>query len=48
MTPSIPQPRVVTLAYTGYVIAFFVFLALPLVVVAVFAFNDSQFPSLPW
>ncbi|SDL35118.1 ABC transporter permease [Aliiruegeria lutimaris] len=48
MTPSIPQPRIVTLAYTGYVIAFFVFLALPLVVVAVFAFNDSQFPSLPW
>ena len=48
MTPSIPQPRVVTLAYTGYIIAFFVFLALPLVVVAVFAFNDSQFPSLPW
>ncbi|MDJ0857766.1 MAG: ABC transporter permease [Dinoroseobacter sp.] len=48
MTPSIPQSRFVTLAYTGYVIAFFVFLALPLVVVAVFAFNDSQFPSLPW
>ena len=48
MIPSIPQPRVVTLAYTGYVIAFFIFLALPLVVVAVFAFNDSQFPSLPW
>ena len=27
---------------------FFIFLALPLAVVAVFAFNDSQFPSLPW
>ncbi|NDR56172.1 ABC transporter permease [Aliiruegeria sabulilitoris] len=48
MIPSIPQPRFVSLAYTGYVIAFFIFLALPLVVVAVFAFNDSQFPSLPW
>lgn len=48
MIPSIPQPRIVTMAYTGYVIAFFIFLALPLVVVAVFAFNDSQFPSLPW
>ncbi len=48
MIPSIPQPRIVSLAYTGYVIAFFIFLGLPLVVVAVFAFNDSQFPSLPW
>lgn len=48
MTPSIPQPRIVSVAYTGYIIAFFVFLALPLIVVAVFAFNDSQFPSLPW
>lgn len=48
MIPSIPQPRIVTLAYGAYVTAFFVFLALPLVVVAVFAFNDSQFPSLPW
>lgn len=48
MIPSIPQPRIVTLAYGAYVTAFFVFLSLPLVVVAVFAFNDSQFPSLPW
>ncbi len=29
-------------------VLFFVYLALPLAVVAVFAFNDSQFPSLPW
>ncbi|PRY22518.1 spermidine/putrescine transport system permease protein [Aliiruegeria haliotis] len=48
MIPTIPQPRALSLAYTAYIIAFFVFLALPLVVVAVFAFNDSQFPSLPW
>ncbi|MDV7144448.1 ABC transporter permease [Tropicimonas sp. TH_r6] len=48
MIPSIPQPRFLTVAYTAYVVLFFVFLALPLVVVAVFAFNDSQFPSLPW
>ena len=27
---------------------FFVYLALPLVTVCVFAFNDSVFPSLPW
>ncbi|SFC23891.1 ABC transporter permease [Tropicimonas isoalkanivorans] len=48
MIPTIPQPRLLTVAYTAYVAAFFLFLALPLAVVAVFAFNDSQFPSLPW
>lgn len=48
MIPTIPQPRLLTTAYTAYVVLFFVFLALPLIVVGVFAFNDSQFPSLPW
>jgi spermidine/putrescine transport system permease protein len=48
MIPSIPLPRLLTAAYTAYVVVFFLFLALPLAVVAVFAFNDSQFPSLPW
>ncbi|MEP5760950.1 MAG: ABC transporter permease [Litoreibacter sp.] len=48
MIPSIPQSKFLTTAYTAYVALFFIFLALPLVVVAVFAFNDSQFPSLPW
>lgn len=48
MIPSIRQPRAVRLAYQAYVALFFLYLALPLTVVAVFAFNDSQFPSLPW
>ena len=48
MIPSIPQPRGLRMAYTAYIVLFFVYLALPLAVVAVFAFNDSQFPSLPW
>ncbi|WP_417603566.1 ABC transporter permease [Primorskyibacter flagellatus] len=48
MIPSIPQPRVLRAAYVAYVAVFFIFLALPLVIVAAFAFNDSQFPSLPW
>ncbi|KAA0912493.1 ABC transporter permease [Aquicoccus porphyridii] len=48
MIPTIPQPRAVRLAYGAYVLLFFLYLALPLSVVAVFAFNDSQFPSLPW
>ncbi|TCS62296.1 spermidine/putrescine transport system permease protein [Primorskyibacter sedentarius] len=48
MIPSIPQPTALRAAYVAYIAVFFTFLALPLVVVAVFAFNDSQFPSLPW
>src|SRR6056297_26482 len=48
MIPTIPQPRAFGLIYGAYVALFFVFLALPLTVVAVFAFNDSLFPSLPW
>ncbi len=48
MIPSIPRPRAVRLIYNAYVALFFFYLALPLAVVAVFAFNDSQFPSLPW
>jgi len=48
MIPTIPQPRALRLAYGAYVGLFFVYLALPLSIVAVFAFNDSQFPSLPW
>ncbi|MEP3332632.1 ABC transporter permease [Sedimentitalea sp.] len=48
MIPSIPQSRAVRLIYNAYIALFFIYLALPLVVVAAFAFNDSQFPSLPW
>jgi spermidine/putrescine transport system permease protein len=48
MIPSIRQPRALRVAYRAYVMLFFIYLALPLTVVAVFAFNNSQFPSLPW
>ena len=48
MIPTIPRSRAFRLIYGSYVLAFFLYLALPLTVVAVFAFNDSQFPSLPW
>lgn len=34
--------------YRAYVVAFFVFLAAPLVAAGTFAFNNSLFPSLPW
>lgn len=36
------------LGYRLYILAFFVFLAAPLVAAGSFAFNDSLFPSLPW
>ncbi|QCO57216.1 ABC transporter permease subunit (plasmid) [Pseudorhodobacter turbinis] len=48
MIPSIPRSRTMRLAYGAYVTAFFMWLALPLITVSVFAFNDSLFPSLPW
>lgn len=48
MIPSIRQPRPLRIAYRAYVVLFFLYLALPLAVVSVFAFNDSLFPSLPW
>lgn len=48
MIPSIPQPTHARRLYTAYVVAFFVYLFAPLVVVAVLAFNDSLFPALPW
>ncbi len=34
--------------YKLFVLAFFIFLAAPLVAAGVFAFNDSLFPVLPW
>ncbi|MGI9273644.1 MAG: ABC transporter permease [Endozoicomonas sp.] len=48
MIPSIPQSQAFTKTYSAYVALFFVFLMAPLVVVALFSFNDSLFPSLPW
>ncbi|QFT81230.1 Inner membrane ABC transporter permease protein YdcV [Roseovarius sp. THAF27] len=48
MIPTIPRSRSFRILYGSYVLLFFLYLALPLTVVAVFAFNDSQFPSLPW
>ena len=47
MIPSIPQPRAIKATYTIYVVAFFAFLFAPLVVVTVFAFNDSLYPAPP-
>ena len=48
MIPSLPRSLVSRIANVGYVGAFFVFLFIPLVVVAVFAFNDANYPAPPW
>ena len=48
MIASIPQSQAFRKTYAAYVSLFFIFLIAPLVVVAVFSFNDSLFPSLPW
>lgn len=48
MIPSIPQSRLFKSSFRLYACIFFTFLMAPLIVVAVFAFNDSMFPSLPW
>ncbi|WP_449285472.1 ABC transporter permease [Marinobacter sp. PE14] len=48
MIRSVPRSRLFDSLYLAYLVGFFVYLALPLLVTAVFAFNDAPFPSLPW
>lgn len=48
MNVAEPQSGATRWLYRAYVVAFFAFLALPLVAAGIFAFNDSMFPSLPW
>jgi spermidine/putrescine transport system permease protein len=46
--PSLPRSPWLRYGTAGYVAAFFVFLFMPLVVVATFAFNDANYPAPPW
>ena len=48
MIPSLPRPAWLRTATAAYLIAFLAFLFLPLIVVAVFAFNDAPYPAPPW
>ena len=48
MNVAAPQSPFLRRLYQGYMLAFFLYLAAPLLVAGLFAFNDSQFPSLPW
>jgi len=48
MIRTLPKSSFYTFAFRVYVILFFLFLFAPLLVTCIFAFNDSNFPSLPW
>ena len=48
MIPSLPRSTAARAATVACVAAFFAFLFIPLVVVAVFAFNDASYPAPPW
>lgn len=48
MIRSLPSRGGYRFGYNLFVVLFFVFLFAPLLVTCVLAFNDSNFPSLPW
>jgi spermidine/putrescine transport system permease protein len=48
MIRSLPTSRTYTLGFKVYMAVYFTFIFAPLLVTCVLAFNDSQFPSLPW
>lgn len=48
MILSLPRPTWLRVSTVIYGVLFFAFLFLPLVVVAVFAFNDAPYPAPPW
>ena len=48
MIRSLPNSRTYTLGFKLYIFLYFSFLFSPLLITCILAFNDSQFPSLPW
>lgn len=48
MIASLPRPLWLRTSTVVYGVLFFAFLFLPLVIVAVFAFNDAPYPAPPW
>ncbi len=48
MIASLPRPVWLRWGTVAYAFGFFAFLFLPLVVVAVFAFNNAPYPAPPW
>ncbi len=48
MIRTLPTSKTYNWCFKAYVILYFAFLFAPLLVTCILAFNDSQFPSLPW
>ena len=48
MIPSLPRPLWLRASTAVFLVAFLIFLFLPLVIVAVFAFNNADYPAPPW
>ncbi len=48
MIRSLPNSRTYSIGFNLFVAFYFVFLFAPLAVTSLLAFNDSQFPALPW
>ncbi len=48
MIRSLPRSKAYDWSFTGFIVLYFSFLFAPLLVTCVLAFNDSNFPSLPW
>jgi spermidine/putrescine transport system permease protein len=48
MIRSLPKDRGYSLAFISYITGFYIFLFAPLVITCILAFNNSDFPSLPW
>jgi spermidine/putrescine transport system permease protein len=48
MIPSLPRPGWLRASTWIYVVAFLLFLFLPLIIVGMFAFNNAPYPAPPW
>ncbi len=48
MIRSLPSGRSYRYGYLAYVVLFYTFLFAPLLITCILAFNDSNFPGLPW
>ncbi len=48
MIRTLPKSRGYSLSFKIYMVLYFTFLFAPLLVTCVLAFNDSDFPALPW
>jgi len=48
MIPSLPRPAWLRAATAVYLFVFMAFLFMPLIIVAVFSFNDAPYPAPPW